>query len=116
VTSAAVPDPQGEWKGGVPTHSEEPDPALPLAELDLLERAQRILTRDPRRALELLTRHRAAYPAGELSQERDVLLLDALARLRMSSELQARGRAFLQRWPASPHRARVVALLRDAAF
>ena len=90
-------------------------PASPRAEreIELLESAQRALQREPRRALELLEQHRSAFPRGAFAQERDVLILEAFQRLHDAASLRQGARAFMQRYPRSPHRARVEKLVED---
>lgn len=97
-----------------------PEDAAPVAtpaadapsELSLLSRAQGLLARAPEAALETIDEHARLYPHGEFVQEREALAIDALRRLGRRPELQARARAFLQRYPASPHRDRIEAQLR----
>jgi hypothetical protein len=81
-------------------------------ELTLLSRAQRLLAQDPRAALDVIDEHVRAYPAGAFVEEREALAIDALRRLGRRQELQARARAFLQRYPGSPQRERIEAWLR----
>jgi hypothetical protein len=80
-------------------------------ELTLLSRAQRLLAQDPRAALEVTDEHARSYPGGAFAEEREALAIDALRRLGRRQELQARARAFLQRYPTSPHRERIEAWL-----
>jgi hypothetical protein len=84
------------------------------AALELIARAQRALALDPARALTLLSLHRERYPRGGLAEERDVLSLDAMARLGMRRELAQRAQEFLQRYPQSMYRERV-ALMSERA-
>jgi hypothetical protein len=80
-------------------------------ELTLLSRAQRLLAQDPRAALEVTDEHARSYPGGAFAEEREALAIDALRRLGRRQELLARARAFLQRYPTSPHRERIEAWL-----
>jgi hypothetical protein len=105
--------PTASWRAGVPSETVDAPLAPARDEVDLLESAQRFLARDPRRALALLLQHRAAYVRGAFAQERDVLMLDALSRLGDIRAARNEARAFLQRYPSSPHRARAQALLDD---
>jgi len=82
------------------------------SELTLLSRAQGLLARDPQGALAVIEQHALAYPQGRFSEEREALAIDALHRLERNRALQARARAFLRRYPDSPHRERVEAWLR----
>jgi hypothetical protein len=80
-------------------------------ELALLQRAQRALRDAPRRALDLAAQHRALYPHGDFAEERDVTILDALARVHDDDALRAGARAFLQHYPNSFHTEHVRRLL-----
>jgi hypothetical protein len=94
-----------------PSRSIAEPPEHRASEVDLLEQAQQALGRDPRRALDLLAEHRRVYAHGKFSQEREVLRLEAFARLHDTAALRSGARAFLERYPGSPHRARVDKLL-----
>jgi hypothetical protein len=79
-------------------------------EPQLIERARRALASDPRRALQLAQEHQRRFPAGALGVERDVIVLEALARTGQTSEALRRARAFEARYPKSIHLPRVRAL------
>jgi hypothetical protein len=79
-------------------------------EPQLIERARRALAVDPRRALALAHEHQRRFPAGALGVERDVIVLEALARSGQASEALRRARAFEARYPSSIHLPRVRAL------
>ncbi|HJL14724.1 MAG TPA: hypothetical protein RMH99_03655, partial [Sandaracinaceae bacterium LLY-WYZ-13_1] len=80
-----------------------PAPRPTLSEAELLARAQAAVARSPRRALHWTARHRRAFPAGALTQEREVLAIDALSRLGRQSSARPRAEAFLRRHPRSAH-------------
>jgi hypothetical protein len=84
-----------------------------VAELALLERAQRALRSDPAAALALAEQHRAQYARGSLAQEREVLAIEALLRLGKRAAAERRAHAFEQRYPESSHVLRVRDLLRS---
>ena len=84
-------------------------------ELRLVDGARVELARHPSRAYDLLTRHAAEFPSGQLASEREVLLVDALIRLDRRAEAEARGRSLVTREPGSPYAQRVEALLASAA-
>jgi hypothetical protein len=92
--------------------------ALPASAVEseaaLIAEAQRALRSAPARALQLLERLAARYPAGQFVEEREVLSIDALSQLALPKALAQRAQRFLSAFPASLHRARVQALL-DAA-
>lgn len=88
--------------------SESEAPRAPVAsELELLGSAQTLLAKDPRGALGVLDEVARAYPRGAFAEEREALAIDALRRLGRAGEMRTRGRAFLERYPASPHRDRI---------
>jgi hypothetical protein len=69
---------------------------------------------DCARALEQLDAARAAFPSGELEQEREVLAIRALVAAGRRLEARDRARAFLDRHPSSPLAGRIAALLRES--
>jgi hypothetical protein len=79
-------------------------------EPQLIERARRALASDPRRALALAQEHQRRFPVGALGVEREVIVLEALARSGQTSEALRRARAFEERHPKSIHLPRVRAL------
>lgn len=68
-------------------------------EAALLESARSSLTTDPERALAEIARHRAEFPQGQLSAEREILGIDALGRLGRHEEARARAETFLATSP-----------------
>ncbi len=58
---------------------------------------------DGARALVLLGEHRRNFATGMLAQERDALEVQALVRVGQFGEARKRARAFLARFPGSPH-------------
>lgn len=58
-------------------------------------------------AMHALEQARSRFPYGVLVQEREALLVEALARSGRRGEAQARGSEFLRRHPSSPHASRV---------
>jgi hypothetical protein len=71
----------------------------------LLARAWAALERgEPRAALELVDRHRAAHPESALAEEREALRIVALRRLHRNAEARAAASAFSARYPDSIHR------------
>jgi len=82
-----------------------------LREAELLEKARMGVARDPAGALRALEDHRASFPGGQLTAEREYLAIDALARLGRHAEARARAKAFVARFPSSPfaERARRIA-------
>ncbi len=86
-----------------------PDPGP--TEGALLLRARQELSSDPSDALVLTQEHARRFPAGTLVQEREVLAIEALARLGRSSEARRRLQAFRASFPQSPHVARLTGLV-----
>jgi hypothetical protein len=71
-------------------------------ERTLLDGARTALVRrDGPRALSLLDKHRARYPNGALSEERDALAVQALALEGRTDDARARAEAFARRYPSS---------------
>jgi hypothetical protein len=77
----------------------------------LLLRARQELASDPASALELTDEAARRFPEGTLSPEREVLAIEALARLGRFPSARARFAAFRARYPQSPHLARLESLL-----
>jgi hypothetical protein len=80
-------------------------------EADLLGSAQRALATSPGRALSLAGEHARRFPGGLLSQEREVLAIEALSRLGRTAEAKARAQRFLRTFPRSAHRTKVLNLV-----
>jgi hypothetical protein len=80
-------------------------------EPQLIEKARRALASDPRRALSLAQEHQRRFPSGALGVEREVILVEALARAGRSAEAKRRALAFEARYANSIHLPRVRALL-----
>ncbi len=80
-------------------------------EPQLIESARKSLVSDPKRALSLTQEYRRRFPKGALSVEREVIELEALARLGQHAEARRRALAFEGAHPTSIHLPRVRALL-----
>src|SRR5690606_4034242 len=63
-------------------------------EAELLERARRALAQDPKRALALTRQHQARFPKGLLTQEREVIAIEALRRLGREQDAKQRAGTF----------------------
>ena len=81
------------------------------SEASFLRRAQTTLAADPSAALALLDEYPSRYPHGSLAQEREVMAIDALARLGRMDEARARAADFEARYPHSAHESRLDAIL-----
>jgi hypothetical protein len=78
-----------------------------LREAELLEKARADISRDPASSLRSLDQHREGFVDGQLTAERELLAIDALARQGRAAEARARAAAFLARFPSSPYADRV---------
>lgn len=83
----------------------------PWDEPQLIERARKALSTDPKRALSLTQEYQRRFPSGALAVEREVIALEALARLGQVAEARRRAAAFEARHPSSIHLPRVRSLL-----
>jgi len=112
AAKAVEPAPEPEAPAAPQNAEKRPvkDAATTWDEPQLIERARRALGADPRRALQLAQEHQRRFPSGALSVEREVIVLDALARTGQTSEALRRARAFEARYPKSIHLPRVRAL------
>ncbi|MBX2803519.1 MAG: hypothetical protein KTR31_37910 [Myxococcales bacterium] len=85
-----------------PTRAPEPTPFS--EEEGIIDRARVSLRRDDaQEALVTLMGHARRYPAGELIEERERLIIEALAELGRFAEAQERAMAFRVRYPNSVH-------------
>jgi hypothetical protein len=82
-----------------------------VSEADLLGQAQAVLASDPGRALALAEQHSRRFPHGVLTQEREVIAVEALARLGRRAEAAARAERFLQAFPTSAHRSKIESII-----
>jgi hypothetical protein len=119
-SEAKPPAPKGRGAPPSPEPAVETGPAAPAAppaaasspsEGALLLRARQELVSDPGSALELTDEAGRRFPEGPLSPEREVLAIEALARLGRLPSARARFSAFRARYPQSPHLARLESLL-----
>lgn len=84
-------------------------PAAPAAGLDeaqLLQAAQSALKTDPARALALTREHKRRFPHGVLSQEREVIAIEALDKLDQAAAKE-RADQFRKEYPGSAHESKV---------
>jgi hypothetical protein len=108
ATSARPSDaPSDDHGATAPAAAPDPGPT----EGALLLRARQELASDPSGALTLTQEHARRFPSGALVQEREVLAIEALARLGRSSDAKHRLDAFRARFPRSPHIERLTTLL-----
>ncbi len=103
ISSAPKAPPLAIADNPVPARQKHGPAPSAAVEEDLLERATRALATDPQAALSLMDQHRAAFPNGNLGQERDVIIIQALARLGRLDAAQAVAKRFLAEHPDSPY-------------
>jgi len=88
-----------------------PAAALASSEAELLRRAQAALAERPREALRLTAEHQRRFARPALSEEREVIAIEALRRLGKKSAAEQREAAFERRYRGSVHQGK----LRDSA-
>jgi hypothetical protein len=81
------------------------------SEAGLLQQAQAALKSNPQGALGLCRTHAKEFPNGPLSQEREVIAIEALVRLGRRSEAERRAQSFQRQFPGSAHQRKIEALL-----
>ncbi|MFO0590209.1 MAG: hypothetical protein U0441_21885 [Polyangiaceae bacterium] len=85
------------------------------AEARLLSKARDVMARDPAKALREAEAHRAAFTDGALSEEREVLRVEALLRLGKLDEAARAAAQLRVAHPGSTHLTRIERLLAAAA-
>jgi len=80
-------------------------------ELELLEAARRLIDTDPSRSLGLLEQHAKESPHGTLVIERELLVIQALARSGRLAEAKARAARFRAAHPESLYEERITRIL-----
>jgi hypothetical protein len=76
-------------------------------EATLLLAARNALSQDPARALRITQEHVRLYPGGVLTQEREVIAIDALRRLGRMDLAEKRSSEFEKKYPGSVHRSKI---------
>jgi len=121
LPAEAPPDPQTGEPEAVPEKTADPraarmqQPAAPASSATTLAEEGRLLAKahqliqsgQGQQALEILRMSESRYPRSVLSQEREVLTIEALGATGASSAARARAERFLKRHPNSPHAARL---------
>jgi hypothetical protein len=90
-----------------------PPAQTPANELALLTRARSLLATAADAALTLTDEHRAHFPRGTFVEERELIAVEALARLGRTEEALTRGKAFLARHARSAHSERMRVILQS---
>jgi len=99
---SASPSASPEQTGATSAKSTSVQSKAP-SEAALLEQARRALNTSPSYALQLANQHRARFPNGVLTQEREVIAIEALRKLNRSSEADQRATGFSKAFPGSAH-------------
>jgi hypothetical protein len=85
-----------------PAHPADAHASSLAAEQHLLDAARAaIVAGEPERAVTQLERHRAQFPDGLLVEERDAMMVEALAKSSRTSEARALAESFRARYPGS---------------
>lgn len=83
------------------------------AEARLLEQARAALGSNASLSLSLCAEHARSFPRGLLSQEREIIAIQALERIGRTSEAEARAQRFADAHPGSPHLRLLAHLLKE---
>ncbi|HMA94142.1 MAG TPA: hypothetical protein VKP30_15735, partial [Polyangiaceae bacterium] len=110
VAALAAPVAKNAPESKVRTTATKPLPS----EAALIEQARSALLGSPARALALTETHARLYPKGILTQEREVIAIEALARLGKARAAEQRGSNFRSQQPHSIHELRLRQVLGDA--
>jgi hypothetical protein len=78
-----------------------------LQEMRAVARAERLLTSDPERALEMTREMSRKFRGGYFVEDRAYLEVMALKHLGRDAQMRRRAAAFLREYPAGPYSARV---------
>lgn len=112
ASSSAIASSRPSTSPSIVAPSAEPSSAAAREpETVLIERARKQLASSPSAALATTEAHARDYPRGALSQERDVVAIEALLRLGRRTDAERRAEAFRSREPTSPYRRRIERLL-----
>lgn len=84
-----------------------------VEEARVLESARRSLEADPARALSLIDEHASRFPSGALSEERELLAVDALLRAGRTDAARERAAAAIAAHPGGVQTARIRSLIEN---
>jgi len=115
-TPAARPTPESAPRPPMRKPARERQVTETDTEFSLLRRAQQLLRTDPQRALDLCAAHSAQFSAAGMVQEREMIAIEALLRLRRIQEANARASTFVRLFPHSAHTSRLEQLLQRSKF
>ncbi|HEY3818138.1 MAG TPA: hypothetical protein VGL81_13255 [Polyangiaceae bacterium] len=111
ATPSTVSGVRSTWGSAIPAASALAEEPSTETEPELLQRAQHALPSDAARALDLANRQERQYPSGKLAEERELVAIEALVKLRRHDEARSRAGQFLQSFPGSVHQRHVEWLL-----
>ncbi len=103
ASGASAPFEKASPKASRSAAREASSPNSLALEARLLSRARRNLETAPERALALSDLHLRRYPQGVLSEEREVIAIQALRRSGREGAATQRQSRFLAKYPQSPH-------------
>jgi hypothetical protein len=115
--SAAPPPPEAVTPlpaVSAPLPARSAAPAARSSEYALISEAERLRLSSPERALSLTDEHARLYPHGALSEERDVLAIEALVRLGRLPRARGLAERFAATYPGSAYRGRIERLIFSA--
>jgi hypothetical protein len=116
IHPSAAGKPVPKPPASVPPAVQESTPVSTLKdEAALLSRAHAVSQANPAAALEFLREHARRFPSGTLAQERELFLIELLARSGQTQAAARRLRAFEAWAPNSPHLARARGFVEKAA-
>lgn len=99
---AAAPSARTSAAAAIPERKRPVDTAH-ATELDVVRRARVALASDPTEALAVASEHAREFPDGEFVQEREVIAVEALARLGRKEDALRRGRSLVEKFPRTPY-------------
>lgn len=112
AVTARPAEPKEPAKGSRRRRTSDEGSGSLVDELALLQRARRILLKDPARALTLADEHARDYPRGVFAEERELLAVQALLATDQRAVAERRARRFARVHPSSVHAHRMRVLLK----
>jgi hypothetical protein len=85
-----------------------------VTEIELIDRAQRVLAEQPAVARQWIEEHARRFPGGTFAQEREAIAIEALVGEGRLVEANARAAQFRSKFPESAYLRRVDAVLRSS--
>ncbi|HEX2876508.1 MAG TPA: hypothetical protein VHP33_34880 [Polyangiaceae bacterium] len=108
--TAALASPARAARPVAPAGSDSAPREDPAHDAQLLQEARSLVLANPARALRLTRDHELHFPGSTLTEERQALQIEALARLGRTAEASAALAGFRTRFPRSIHARRLLAL------